>query len=148
MANKEKILVDIDETSARTLEDGVYPVVNAAYRTDFRFDDTRDYRDVFADRLYENGEPMPLQRKIEVFNAAIRLDRGKNLIRPVDGSVEKILELSTDFDFGMLTARHPMLMEYAPEWVAHHYGSTVGQVLFSNCFHGGKRRKPDICKEE
>lgn len=35
MANRNKILVDIDETSARTIEDGVYPVVNAAYGTDF-----------------------------------------------------------------------------------------------------------------
>ncbi|USN59100.1 MAG: hypothetical protein H6767_03295 [Candidatus Peribacteria bacterium] len=48
----------------------------------------------------------------------------------------------------MLTARHPILKEYTPEWIRHHYGDTVSRVLFSNCYHGGKRTKSDICREE
>lgn len=63
--NREMIFVDIDETSARTIEDWVYPIVNSTYWTDFMHDTTRDYRDVFGNGILENWEPLPLQKKLK-----------------------------------------------------------------------------------
>lgn len=146
--NREIILVDIDETSARTIEDWVYPIVNWKYWTQFTHNTTYDYRDVFWNVIFEDWKPITLQRKIEIFNWAILQDRWKNLIKPITWSVEKILELSGSYNIGMLTARHSMLMDYTPEWVKHHYNWSVCKVLFSNCYHGWNRRKPDICREE
>jgi len=48
----------------------------------------------------------------------------------------------------MLTARHPMLHEYTPKWVWEVFSWVVSQILFSNCYHGWKVTKSDICKQE
>lgn len=82
-SRKELILVDVDEVCARTIEDGVYPSVNAAYGTDFHHDTTYDYRNVFGERVRENGIPVTNERKNEIFNAAVLTDQGKNAIRTV-----------------------------------------------------------------
>jgi hypothetical protein len=148
LQSKEKISIDIDDTSARTIEDWVYPHVNAIHWTDFTHDTTFNYRNVFADIITKKWVPITLEEKIQLFNWAILLDQWKNKIRPIDWSVEKIKELSQWFDISMLTARHPMLIEYTPEWVQHHFNSSVKNVLFSNCYHGGKKTKSSICIEE
>lgn len=145
---KEKLFIDIDETAARTLEDWVYPATNQAYWTNFSHNTTIDYRDVFWDKIIENWKIIDLTRKIEIFNGNILHDLWKNLIRPVQGSVEKILEFSEWFEIWMLTARHPMLHEYTPDWVNYTYNWIVWKVLFSNCYHGWKVTKSDICKQE
>lgn len=144
----EWLFIDIDETSARTIEDGVYPIVNLRYGTNFHHDTTFDYRDVFWDVLIENWTTVSLQRKIEIFYQAILQDSEKNCIRPVQWSVEKIRNLSSSYYIGMLSARHNELLDYTQKWVYHYYGNSVKKILFSNCYHGWKRRKPDICKDE
>lgn len=146
--NRELVLVDICETSARSIEDWVYPIVNSRYWTNFTHDSTEDYRDVFWNRILEGWKPIGIQRKIEIFNWAILEDKWKNLIRPIVWSVEKILKLSDSYNVWMLTARHSMLIEYTKEWVKHYYNWAVCKVLFSNSFHGWIRRKSDICLEE
>lgn len=146
--NKEKIFIDIDETTSRTVEDWVYPHVNKQYWTDFSYNTTTNYRNVFGDIITNNWIPVTLEEKIQLFNWAILLDQWKNQIRPVTWSVDKILELSKWFDIGMLTARHQMLSEYTPEWVSHHFNWCVREVLFSNCYHWGNRTKSSICIEE
>lgn len=146
--NKEIILVDIDETSARTIEDWVYPIVNERYWTNFKHNTTHDYRDVFWNLINENWKLINTQRKIEIFNQSILQDRWKNEIRTVEWSVKKILELQDWYNTGMLTARHNILTEYTTQWVKNHYNWTISKVLFSNCFHWGKTKKSDICKEE
>lgn len=146
--NRDAIFVDIDETTARTIEDAVFPAVNATYGTALHHDTIFDYRNVFGDAIQENGQVIPVERKIELFYQAILHDQGKNAIRPVAGAVERGLELANEYDIGMLTARHAALTQYTHEWVTHHFGGSVGKILFSNCYYGGKRRKSDICQEE
>jgi hypothetical protein len=146
--NKETIFIDIDETSARTIEDWVYPVVNEQFWTNFTHDTTHNYRDVFSDIIHENWKPINIQKKIEIFYSAILQDKWKNLIRPIVWSVKKILELSEWYNIWMLTARHNALKDYTPEWVTHYYNWSVSKVLFSNCYHGWKIGKSEICKEE
>lgn len=146
--HEETIFVDIDETAAKTIQDGVYPIVNKKYWTNFQHNTTYDYRDVFWKIIQEKWEIITLQRKIEVFNWAILKDSWKNLIWTIEWSVEKILELSEWYNIWMLTARHNMLAEYTPEWVADKYNWVVWKVLFSNCYHWWKRTKSDICLEE
>lgn len=146
--NKEKIFVDIDETTSRTVEDWVYPYVNKLYWTNFNHETTTNYRDVFGNIISENWKPISREEKIKLFNWAILLDRWKNKIRPVDWSVEELRRLSKRFDISMLTARHPMLSEYSTEWVKHHFNSSVWKVLFSNCYHWWNRTKSSICLEK
>ncbi len=146
--NQELILVDVDETCARTIEDWVYPIVNKLYWINLAHHTTYEYRDVFWKLIVENGEHITLQRKIEIFNWAVLQDRWINWIQPIVGSVEKILELSDQFKIWMLTARHSMLTEYTTEWTNHHYNWLIGKILFSNCYYGSKRTKPTVCKEE
>lgn len=148
MENKEKIFVDIDETSARTIEDWVYPHVNQLHWTDFTHETTLNYRDVFSDIIRINWVPLTLTEKIQLFNWAVLLDRWKNKIRPINWSVEKINELSQWFNIWMLTARHDMLKEYTIEWVKHHYNWNIWKILYSNCYQWGKRTKSSICLEE
>ncbi len=144
----EKIFVDIDETTARTIEDWVYPIVNRDFWTNFTHETTLNYRDVFWDIIQENWKPLTTQRKIEIFYKAILSDKWKNQIRPVNWSVEKILEFSNWFEIGMLTARHQLLSEYTSEWVKHHFSWLVWKILFSNCYYWWNRTKSEICLEE
>lgn len=148
VVHKEGIFVDIDETVAKTIEDGVYPAVNEKYWTHFQYHTTDNYRDVFWNNIREEWKNITLQRKIEIFNWSILEDVWKNLIWTVEWSVEKILQLSEWYNIGMLTARHHALTEYTPQWVADKYHWVVWKILFSNCYHGWKRSKSDICIEQ
>ena len=145
---KEKIFIDIDEVVARTIEDWVYPMVNRDFWTNFSYDTTTNYRDVFWNTLTENWKPIDLQRKIQIFNWAILTDSWKNLIRPVHWALEKILDFSNRFEIWMLTARHSMLHEYTKDWVWKIFNWVVSQVFFSNCYHGWTVTKSDICIQE
>lgn len=146
--NKEKIFIDVDETMARTVEDWVYPFTNAEFWTNFSFETTTDYRDIFWNVIQENWVPITLDKKIEIFKWAVAKDIWKNQIRPVEWSVKKILELSGWFDMDMLTARHPDLVGYTADWARHHFNWAVRRVLSSNCYFGGKVSKLDICNNE
>lgn len=146
---EDLIFIDIDEVTANTVRDWVYPVVNVKYGTHFSHETTTDYRDVFWNEIIENGIIVDTQRKIQIFNKAILTDKWKNLIQPVQWSVEKILELSNWWaNLWNLTARHPMLTEYTSEWVKHYFKWHIWKILFSNCYHWGKVTKADICKQE
>lgn len=146
--NREKIFIDVDETLARTIEDWVYPFVNNTYWTNFSFQTTHDYRDIFWDVIQQDWVPISLEKKIEIFKSAVENDIWKNLIRPVSWSVNKILQLSEWFSLGMLTARHPEHIDYTIEWSKLHYNWAFNQLFSSNCYHGWKVTKPNICKQE
>ena len=145
---KELILVDVDETTSRTIEDGVFPFVNSEFWTNFTHETTIDYRDVFQNWIIENWVTVSVERKIEIFNSTVLQDRWKNLIRTVEWSVEKILELSEWHEIGMLTARHPIKTDYTREWARHMYNWKISKIIHSGCYHGWKKTKPYICKEE
>ncbi len=143
--NKETIFIDVDETLARTIEDWVYPIINSTYWTNFSFNTTTGYRDVFWEYIQENNKPISLQKKIEIFKNAIAQDDGKNQIRPVSGSVKKILELSKWYNLEMLTARHPDLIKYTIWWAKDKFNWSINKILSSNCCHWWKITKLDIC---
>lgn len=82
----EKIGIDVDETLARTVEDWVYPIVNAKYWTNFSFETTLNYRDVFWNILKNDWDDLTLQQKIDLFKCSILQDFLKNKIRPVSWS--------------------------------------------------------------
>ncbi len=146
--NKERILIDADETTARTIEDWVYPIVNAEYWTNLSFNTTLNCRDVFWSLIQENWVPITLEKKIKIFKSAIAQDIWKNQIRTVAWSVEKILELSEWYQLDILTARHPDLIEYTTNWTQYKYNWAIAKVFSSNCYYGWKVSKSDICKNE
>ena len=146
--NKETIFVDIDETTARSIEDSVYPFVNTKFWTNFTFETTRNYRDIFWGILKKDWKVISLPNKIEIFKSAVSQDIWKNLIRPVSWSVEKILELSEWYNIDILTARHPKLLQYTKNWAKSKYNWSINRLFSSNFYHGWKATKWNICKQE
>jgi uncharacterized HAD superfamily protein len=118
---KEIICIDVDETIANTVEDAVFPVVNEQYGTNFTLETTHDYRDILQNKIKINGTPATMQQKIEIYKNAVALDIGKNQVGTISGSIEKILELSKDFELNILTARPPDLLDYTFEWAKINY---------------------------
>ena len=143
--NNMRIFIDIDDTSAETITDWVFCHVNKKYWTNYTFETTENYSDVFWKILNLDWTPMTKDEKIQLFNSSILLDQGKNEIRAVEWSVKKILEWWEKIDQFMITARHWMLKEYTPEWVEFNYGSNIRKVLFSNSYHWWKVTKSEIC---
>lgn len=142
------IWVDIDEVCAKTIE-WIFPAVNTQYSTDFFHATTLNYRDVFGNRLLIDGVPASREQKIQIFNRTILSDDGTFRISPVSWAVEWIRKLTQSwYKVVLITARHPMLMEYTPKWVQHHFWSAVSAILFSNSYHWWTRSKSAICIEE
>jgi len=145
---KETIFLDLDETLAKTIEDWVYPIVNSIYWTNFTFDTTNNYRDVFWDSIQKNWTPITIQEKIKIFKDAITQDLWNNQIGTVAWSVQKVLELSKWYNLKILTARHPDLINYTTLWTQNKFSWAIKEILFSNCYHWWETTKLDICNSK
>lgn len=137
------IWVDLDECLASTIDKLLIENDNKIWDLIVEVKDIVNY---YVHKI--PGTNLDEEKAIQLFRSTLFWDHWKNLIKPIEWSLEKLLELKSQWhDLQIITARHDELSNYTYDWLEQNYPSIFKDVHFAWHFTKGHRNKSEICKD-
>ncbi len=120
--SKEKIATDIDEVLFPLVEEFVQ-WHNREYGTSLTVEDFRSYE-------FEEALGLPIPEVVHRIKLFLDQEHGHLHVEPIYEAKEAITEMSKDFDFVAITARHPSFKISTIAYAEHHFGDIIADLHF------------------
>ncbi len=115
--SKEKIATDIDEVLFPLVEEFV-KWHNREYGTSLSIEDFKTYE-------FEEALGLPIPEVVHRIRLFLDQEHGHLHVEPIEEAQEAITEMSEDFDFIAITARHPIFEVSTFAYLQHHFGDII-----------------------